>query len=1441
MHYTLSMNGASDGSTPTLGVREAAKRLGVHENTIRNWVRDGQLDDVRLAGSRFIKVRTSEVERLIAQRGSAAVSLTDELRIAPPTLAGVAELDRWAETLAAWPTARARDAQESLPELVRRLLLETPQVSNIRVEAGDGIAQHGWDASFIVERPHSILPSGDVVVEMGTNKQVKRKADHDWAQRAADGPFPHLTYVFITPRRWAAGADWARVRRNERVFADVRVIDAPGLEAWLRQAPGAHHWLSEHLDLVAPGVTTLEQWWSRFRTSTDPTIPADFFSAGRSRHVETLRELLQRSSAVADRARQQTHVRVPAHIRIRTDWSPDGYAFVRAAIRHRPTGDPSNEPETGTDAGVSSMAELIAEPMVITDRAAWAHIIANSGQSVLIPTFDDADIDAAINAGHTVISVASRDHLRGGVDIDLPRLGRDGAAEALISSGVDFYEAHTYAALARRSLPALMRTLARDHRRTRPAWASGEHARTYGNLVLAGGWRMHHEGDYAALGELTGADPELIGDLVAATADSSDPLFRRSGDDWVVAAPEEALLAIAPRVSTTALRRWQSMAVRVLNVPDPRHGLSETEWLTAQLAGTRPPYSSKLRESVAYVAALLGSAGDDQTELNDSSPARPSRGGRRAVGFDQSDAARFRAAAASLVGELLIAAAEDASAQTWIRIAPFLPRLAEAAPEVFLDAVEADLALHSPLLQKLFQPRTSSFFGPTSLHVHLLWALESLAWSEDYLVRTARLLTQLVPMAAEVGTGNHPLSSLSTILCGWTRNTAASFDTRIAAVDAAIRVDPIVGWDLLLRLWPSNHATSLPPARPIVRDWEPEPGVPMAEWVLFVNDIVERAIPLMRVEPTRLIFVVDRLGTLPSADRAKVIDLLEASSPGMSDEVRLGLWEAISETVAKNRNYEDADWAMGAETVDRLAAVAARLDPVDDPRRTARLFNHGAEIRRPRGTDFAQWRDSIDARRRDAVSEVMSHQDASSRLAQLAEHVERPHPLAWALAETPEVSTDLMLHWLDGEPGVEDDSPTRSEATPDHSTNQDSSKERPDRRRAVAQAWLDRAIALRDLSFAAELLQRPNLSTKVHESIVLAIPARKVAWQLLDDDPRDAELFWSQAPITVVALTDVVEAITRLLEHGRAWSAIEVCSFALHELQSRQDSQTHDDPSDDARDGSAGMDVDLVARVLFKGLKQSQSSTDQQMSAHHVSELLDHLAVEGAGDDVLAPLEFAYLTLLDDQRAPAALSRTLAREPDWFVDLVSKAYRRRTAPDIDPAASEAAEEDVDVVFAGHCWRVLRHWQGYPGQDHEGNLDPAAMRTWVKRARLMLSEKGRADIGDESIGQALSNCSTDPDDGAWPHRAVRDLLEDIGSRHIESGLYIGKLNQRGVTSRSPYSGGRQERDIADTFRAMIPTVAGTWPRTARILGDIVRSYERDAERNDKQAEQQSDQF
>jgi hypothetical protein len=97
----------------------------------------------------------------------------------------------------------------------------------------------------------------------------------------------------------------------------------------------------------------------------------------------------------------------------------------------------------------------------------------------------------------------------------------------------------------------------------------------------------------------------------------------------------------------------------------------------------------------------------------------------------------------------------------WATLGRHLPLLAEAAPEEFLDAVDADLKSRFPQLIELMRQEHHEGISGAAYHSGLLWALETLAWSSKYISRVALLLAKLDDHDPGGTWGNRPSASLA--------------------------------------------------------------------------------------------------------------------------------------------------------------------------------------------------------------------------------------------------------------------------------------------------------------------------------------------------------------------------------------------------------------------------------------------------------------------------------------------------------------------------------------------------------------------------------------------------------------------------------------------------------------------------------------------------------
>ncbi|HEY6729621.1 MAG TPA: helix-turn-helix domain-containing protein [Solirubrobacterales bacterium] len=1315
-------------SPEILNVRETARRLGVHENTIRNWAKTGVLQSAKIPGSRVLRFNAADVDRLARNRGASTASMEEERRTIGPELVDATQLHHWAST---------KEAQHVFPELMRRLIAATPGLTNVSIRAGEGVAAPGWDG-HAESTGTTFLPAGNLYFEFGVSAQPGKKASEDFQKRREQplGAIPQeAIFVFATPRRWTTAEKWESEKKEDGFFADVRVLDADVLEGWLQQTPAVHHWISERLGRRPRDAATLEQWWSRFREKTAPPLPSDLFLTGRHEEEEKLRDFLAGP---------------PGTVAVQAAWREDALSFINAVVQR-----------------LAQEGEPVAPLLLVWHPEVWDRVAVEPGAMILVPLFEDPALDLAHNAGHQVVIPVGGDQLPRAEHIRLLRPARQGAMEALEEAGVDSDRAYQLAALARRSMPALVRTLARDPLVAQPQWSRPPEASVIAPLMLVGAWSPSRE-DLSIVSKVVGREWPEIEQALLQWRRSDDPPFIQTGKQWHLASPAESFLLLHPSLTSDVLDRWHEASKEILLEADPRLELKQDDRPMASLLGKVRTYSSILRGGFAQGLAIAGAAGDVQ--LSD--------------GESASDHARIA------VREILREANEDPSGKTWASLADELPLLAEAAPQDFLDAVHLDLDRDEPLLRSMFQDKDqdSALFG-SSAHTGLLWALENLCWNSDYLLDATRALARLDEVDPGGRLANRPLNSLSEVLVGWIRHTAAPLSRKVEAVEQIAETKSLsdVGWRLIMALWPSHHGVSSPPHSPRFRDWKPESrGVPISEWVEYIGNLVRFGISLAEDDAVRWAELMEHLYSLPPDQRSHLLEAFEEfiSGASLDPSDQLILWERLDREIARHRRFPDAEWSMGDDPLNRLEQLAKGLEPKADTSRYAYLFDWDPDLQGFQSRTEEGYAEELSARRRAAVEEVLAD-DSLDQLRILAERSEVPMYLGLTIGEIAPEDFDLVP-WLDAN---------------------------NDKLREVAANWAGARLEKEGVKWLQEVLARPDMKEQERRIAVARVaPATAEVWDLLAEvDPELSEAYWQKVNPWRVGRDDTERAVQELLKAKRPWAAVDLLNAALHNRKQDKKVLPHE----------------VFEKVLDAALTSSGDETPSQSPGYEIGKLLDYLEEAGYSAENLLRYEYGFFRLLDRYRQPKALYRQMRESPDLFVQLVARVYRGRSED-----RRNLTKEEQEL--AEHAWWVLQGWRDVPGRQDDGTVDGGHLATWVDKARLAFAELDRADIGDEMIGRLLS-ASPEGSDEVWPSEPVRELIERVGSTSIETGIEVGVFNARGVTSRSPYEGGKQERELAETYRRWAKETQGKWPRTTRVLRSIAESYERDAKRHDVRAE------
>jgi hypothetical protein len=961
-------------------------------------------------------------------------------------------------------------------------------------------------------------------------------------------------------------------------------------------------------------------------------------------------------------------------------------------------------------------------------------------------------------------------------DYELPPIDAQLAAAALTESGLAEDRAEDVGQLARLSLLAGRRRIADKPELHRPAWARPPVARLARRMILFGRYSENVDADLSLVSERFGVAYDTAAEELAGLSVGPDPLLVRLGGSIGVVSHIDSWLLVADQLRKDDFEQFHAAAVSVLTESDPRHELPpEEQWRAGALGKTRA-FSSDLRRGLATTLALMGAYGDQQVVGARLSP---------------------RDWAGWIVRLVLEAANGDDSARVWASLNDVTPLLAEAAPDEFLAAVRIGLAGDDPLLAKLFtdDKNRSALFGGNS-HSGLLWALETVSWSPDHFGAVVNLVARWAELDPGGSYANRPTATLTDFFRAWYPQTSVSAERRLAVLDRLRERHPDVAWSLLLSLQPALHSHAMNIAAPRFRDWKQRSEPNNVEVVGFYEAVSARAIEDSGRDPARLCVLVDHIPTLLPEGRSALLDKLAALREELSSDARAALWTVMRDEVAKNREFKTAVWALPEPDLARLAALADDYEPEAATTRLHWLFDdHLPSLPGVhRGDDFGQYTSAIQQARTEAAGEIAAENDWEAILA-FARSVKGIWFFGPALAEVGVHQYEPQLMAL-----LDSDDFTDFN---------------------LAATYFNRRFHDEGWPWLNALLSDQALTPRQRARLLLATDDFPAAWEHLADETVALE-FWREFRINGLGpdFPHVPTVVAELYSIERYGPGLDMLNLYM-------------------RDDSDGAWAELVATGLEALLTRDSSAELQSLSQYGLRNLFSYLERGDFDEERLARLEWAYLPAFEYEPAPPTLSRYLATNPSFFVDVVSRVFRPGDEDDEetdeeDPTAEDAEEADEQQVeVARNAYRLLSEWRTLPGRDGD-TVDSDVLRDWVNEARTGLNVAKRLKVGDNFIGKLLASSPPDPD-GAWPGVAVRDLLESIDSEQIERGMATEIFNSVGVTSRGVLEGGDQERDKSANYREHAERFVDQWPKTAALLRDAAETFERLARDRDDDAE------
>ena len=1233
-----------------------------------------------------------------------------------------------ASEIANW--ADKPDASFRLPELARRLVLATcPMPSLIDMPSGSSVTGPGWDGLLNVQQGNAWVPPGASAWEFSVKRSVGPKANADYAKRTADPGVvdpSKTTFVFVTAQKWTRKIKWAKEKSKEGRWAGVRALDADDIVAWLKAAPAVAEWFAKSIGkMPESGWDPLYGWWTHWASMTSPVITPGLVLAGRD----------EAAAALADWARNE-----PNAYCLHGASRDEAIAFLAACAQ-------ANADAWG--------AALMARAVVVKTLGAWRSLENHyDARLALIRDFaEEVSAKVAVSSGHHVFTPLGPPEGLVGDKCKLPLLGRDETPQALMGMGLSESQARAHTQKSARRLLVLRRRLIDEAGVPPPEWVA--QASPVASLVLIGKWDGGKEADREFVAKIAGKPYEEVENVVQELSNVPDAPFERVGSRWAFVSHEEAWYLLAPKITQSAMERFKEIAVALLRTMSPRFDLPREQRYMANIVGKAMPYSEALRAGVAQSLALMGVHPDRVKSVD--------------------DAERH---AEYVVSQAL----NEAAWQTWATLYNDLKTLAEAAPEAFLNAVEAGLSRSpSPFTALFAQEGDGGVFGEAA-HCGPLWALETLAWSEEHFSRTAKALARLAEIDPGGRLSNRPAESLSSLFLPWIKFTETPDVRRLDALAMLLKSVPQAGWQALLDAYPTSHHSVAERHSPTWRPWGQD-GVPQvtgADVASFVIALQRLFLENVGTDADRWGGLVDVLNRLSPEVRIRAIRLLaERIDDIMRHPASNVLWEKIRRVLHHHRSYPDEGWALRSSELETLDKVYHALTPSDPIKAYAWMFNPRAGLPNPVPVDFDNAMEGykenarfLEEEQQKAVRQAYEHGGDSAMLG-IVEVVDYPGAVGLAVASSldKEVAFALAAPSLGSPEG---------------------------RMRLFARGVLQALFSQNGwppLERALTQVRQGGSQPNALADVYIAAPFDPSTWERLAMEAQEVqEAYWKSVdiPLNIIAMSiaHFVFAIEQFVATGRADDVVELVALRVHKSE------------------------DVPATIIVKILESAPHS-----ESYHIARLLEKLDESGdVSDEVIASLEILYLDALRHANRKMKIHEKVIRSPELFADLITWHFRRS-----DGQTEEGIDDQMRQYRARIAFKILSDLRGVPGTMDDGSLDAEALETWVFESRRLCKTVDREVIGDQQIGQILANAPAGSD-GVWPCDPVRDLLDKIVSPHLGLGFMIGKQNLHGVTTRGMFDGGAQERSLAEQHREDARWIKEKWPFTAKLLCDIADSYE-----------------
>lgn len=991
--------------------------------------------------------------------------------------------------------------------------------------------------------------------------------------------------------------------------------------------------------------------------------------------------------------------------------------------------------------------KLMAKTIVVTDKNTFDDLVSHYENLIIITTLRD-NMSYALSNNHTVICAVTPEDQVSTAE-KLPRVERESFVKAIEECGFDSVQARKIATDTARDLNVVRRRLKID--KLKPEWANSEGISALLPIILLGRWNDNVPGDLELVEKISRKTYTDYTKMLQRFRLMSDSPIAHVGTIWRLKSPMDVMSYASVYITDGDLVELKEICRLLIadDDPDAEDKVTSDEWRMWQ---SKQQFSSDVKKGTYQSLILLSLINDEN----------------RNIWVD------------GLVRELL----DNWTLQRFLSNRTYFTLLAEASPEAFLEFLEKT---GKDIYDVIFTPQKSNvgLTGWNIYYTEILFALEMLAWDEDYIYRITSLLLHFSIYKNESNYANRPTNSLAEIFRFQLPQTFAKFENKIEVLTSLSSSFKIQICELCFRILDNLGAGAFSYTH--FYKWRDFNAHTFPKYVSVPVDDV-KAVTKLLLNCTTLseddTCALLKLSTKKwmSCCRTDILDAITKKKDTFGES---GVVEhTLRDELAHHLSIPEAAWALSEKELEPYKKLLSDIESKDIVMKYRWMFED-MFLRLPQRKEMdykEEFRIKQDIRNK-AVEEILSERGKKG-LWELVHIVKCPSSV---------VNSMIQLY---GDGMLED----------------------------VCDKFCDKII---DLNFLQTFFQ--NLFFQKGEddyakvvddvrtydntclSVCLYAPGynEKLAIIASDCCKEIETLYWQNIKVAYAETPNPTQIIDKLASVNRFDEALELI---YHNKKSNQIPDI--------------LKVNVVKSLIFNG----QRDFTPRFNWYYINSVIKDLDMSEDPEIVqaLIQIEFFAYQAFEHRRNTNELRliKELMSKPEMLMEFMVMAYKSDDGNE-EKEVSES-ERNSKMVMARCSLQILYNLSCCPGVDNHGNVNPNILRTYIYRLYELSVEHHRTQVIDMMVGSLLGNL---PRNASYPQSVLGEIVEELKSDSVDEHIRIKIFNSRGVTTRAFAEGGNQERSLVALFKSYRDKVKFKYPRLAKIFSNLMQEYEHYANHED----------